>query len=120
MGDINNLHEHLTRKSRHPLGRGGTYHLMGLVSFIGLKWLNKIRPHENDKYTSEAFYLPVKYSKATASNNLLELENKDHTSKQSRDLNTTLLIHWSKLYIGWHKLSKEKNYKLVQLQHYLF
>ena len=43
MDQISTLKKTLTKLERHPLGTKGVYHILGLVKFCALKWLNKIR-----------------------------------------------------------------------------
>ena len=43
MEQIITLHEDLTKEGRHPLGSKGVYHILGVVKFAALKWMNKVR-----------------------------------------------------------------------------
>ena len=53
---------------RNPLGTKGIYHILGLVIFAALKWLNKIRKDEWNRLQAEAFLLPTTHSKSRAKN----------------------------------------------------
>ena len=95
MKQISGIHEKLNKEGRHPVGRNGVYHILGLVKFIAYKWLNKIKLRENEPGRIQVltYALPTTYSKSMAKNELFSIVNKDHTTQQSRDLIISLLLY---------------------------
>ena len=109
MDQINILQKKFTKLGRHPLGSKGVYHILGLVRFCALKWLNKIRKDEWNRLQAEAFLLPTKYSKSKAQNGVFSITCEDHSTQQSAKLISALLIYWSSLHIKLIKLTQTTN-----------
>ena len=43
LNQIYKIYKKLNKEGRHPVGRNGIYHILGLVKFTFYKWLNKIK-----------------------------------------------------------------------------
>ena len=82
---ISDVHNKLSKQGRHPVGRMGLFHLMGLVKYLAYKWLNKIRENEPGRIQLLNWALPTTYDKSKAKNELFSLESKDHSTLQSRE-----------------------------------
>ena len=97
LNQIYKIYKKLNKEGRHPVGRNGIYHILGLVKFTFYKWLNKIKSRKNEpgKIQLHTYAMPTTYSKSMAKNELFSIINKDHASQQSKELIASLLIWWS-------------------------
>ena len=68
MTQISEINKQLNKQGRHPVGRKGIYHLMGLVKFVAYKWLNrtKLRENEPGRIQVLTYALPMTYNKSMA------------------------------------------------------
>ena len=60
------IHKHLTKSGRNPIGKGGIYHIFGLVKFLAYKWLCRVRKDEVGRLKILTFALPTTYSPSIA------------------------------------------------------
>ena len=122
MTQISDLNQRLGKQGRHPVGRQGIFHLIGLVKFLAYKWLNKIkyRKNEPERIQLLTWALPTTYNKSKAKNELFSIDSKDHVTLQSRELIASLLVYWSNLYYELNLKVKTLGYYNVPLKYYLF
>ena len=80
MTKISDLNQRLSKQGRHPVGRQGIFHLIGLVKFLAYKWLSKIkyRGNEPGRIQLLTWAMPTTYNKSKAKNELFSIESKDH------------------------------------------
>ena len=116
---ISDIHNRLSKQGRHPVGRMGLFHLMGLVKYLAYKWLNKVRDNEPGRIQLITRALPTTYDKINAENELFSLTCKDHNTLQSRDLNASLLVSWSQLHYELNVKAKTLDYNNIPLKDYL-
>ena len=76
MKQISGIHKKLNKEGRHPVGRNGVYHILGLVKFIAYKWLNMIKLRENEPGRIQVltYALPTTYSKSMVKDELFSIQ----------------------------------------------
>ena len=122
MTQISYLNLRLGKQGRHPVGRQGIFHLIGLVKFLAYKLLNKINYRENEAGRIQllTWALPTTYNKSKAKNELFSIDSKDHVTLQSRELIASLLVYWSNLHYELNLKAKTLGYYNIPLKDYLF
>ena len=95
MTQISDLNQKLSKQGRHPVGRQGIFHLMGLVKFAAYNWLDRIKYRENEPGRIQllTWALPTTYNKSKAENELFSIVSKYHITLQSRELIASLLVY---------------------------